>query len=318
MDRLPELTQLLKTAMSSRADNITELAELTGHTHQDTETDVAHLETLGFLSITNGTITYRRPDVTVADLSRNILTGLARDLDDTVARTEGVLGTLPGLLQAWAQGNSDEQSLAIDVLHGPWAPADMWRLQLSRIVPSVSDVCMPDTSALFTVQPEYQASFWAQRAGQKIDVRLIMSITDATNPASRERVRGELDAGVQIRMHPKAPSFFWITDHDTVGIPLEWGQSWPTSIMAIQSPALAAILTWIYDRVWDEAVPVNGQEHPWESMLELMSAGMTMDSASHALGLTARTGRRRVADAMDHYGASSQFSLAAAWAGRRR
>ena len=107
-----------------------------------------------------------------------------------------------------------------------------------------------------------------------------------------------------------------ITDHDTVGLPLRWGESWPTSVMAIQSPALAEVLTWVYERVWAEAVPVVDDEHPWQSLLELMRRGMTMEGAAHALGLSPRTARRRVAAAMDHFDVSSLFALGVAWGNR--
>ena len=91
--------------------------------------------------------------------------------------------------------------------------------------------------------------------------------------------------------------------------------------MSIQSATLAELVTWIYHRLWEEAVPVTGLnhtwEHPWDPILRLMNSGMTMGSASTALGLTARTGRRRVSDAMRYYGVTSQFSLGAAWTASR-
>lgn len=314
---LTHYTELLDAALRSRVTNVRELAELTGRELDVTVQLVEQLEELGFLSVTNELITYRRPDTAVAVLTETLLATLTSNMNANMAQAQGMLATVPRLLEAWSAGATDAHSLHIDVLHGPWAPADMWRLQFNRSVPRVSDVCMPDTSALFEGPVEYMSAFWERRAGYSLDVRLIMSLADATNPNGAARVLGELDSGVQIRMHPKPPSFFWVTDHDTVGVPLEWGQAWPTSVMAIQSPALAAILTWVYDRTWNEAVPVLEQVHPWEPMLKLMSQGLTMDSASHALGLTPRTGRRRVADAMAHYGTSSHFSLGAAWGNSR-
>ena len=102
------------------------------------------------------------------------------------------------------------------------------------------------------------------------------------------------------------------------GIPnLSGAQAWPSSIIDIDSPTLGQTMTWIYHRIWAEAVPVTAHDQPWENpwdpILHLMNSGMTMESASTALGMTARTGRRRVADAMNHYGVVSHFSLGAAW-----
>lgn len=317
MNPLPRSIELLSIGLHSRCDNIPRLAELAELDIETTTTMVTELAGLGFLSVTNEVITYRRPDVAIADRTEKALAEGRRELDSALSNTQQILGTLPTLLQAWELGQTDGHSLQFDVLHGPYAAADIWRLQYSREVPLVSDVMMPDTAALFSNKLEYDSSFWAGRAGDEFRVRLIMSTADATNPAARERIQGELDNGVQIRMHPNPPSWFWIADGETVGIPLNWGEKWPTSVMATRSAPIGAALSWIYERVWEEAVPVGETPQAWDPMLKLMSKGMTMASATEALGLAPRTGRRRVADAMAHYGADTPFSLGAAWARSR-
>lgn len=319
---LPQWIPLLDTALRSRPESPGALAELTGLDTTEVSEALHALEQLGFVSVTNGVITYRRPEAAAAGLAEATLGQVQRQLAGALDGAQQALGAVPGLVQAWAEGAEKAPSLQVDIAHGPWAPADMWRLQFTRRVPEVTDVCMPDTSALFTPQSEYQAAFWADRAGHRVKVRLLMGLADATNPAGYDRVRGELDSGVEIRMHPKPPSFFWITDHDTVGLPLTWGEAWPTSVVAIQSPTLAAVLGWVYERVWNEAISVEalmrslsgeGDIHSWDGMLRLLNQGLTMDAASAALGLAPRTGRRRVADAMAHFGVSSHFALGAAW-----
>lgn len=306
-------SEVLAFALRSRVGTRAELIELGPWSTDEVDTALRDLQRAGFLTETAGVITYRRPDVAAAELAQGVIDGLGASLADTIDRTRRTLGSLPGLLQAWEMGNSESNSLHIDVLHGPWAPADMWQLQYSRGIPLTSDVCMPDTSIMAAVKPEHQASFWQSRAGEPLRVRLIMSVADATSEALQDRIRSEMDAGVSIRMHPNPPSWFWVTDLDTVGLPLTWGQAWPSSVMAIKSEALAAQLAWVFERVWQESVPLGVPEHPWDSLLELMNRGLTMEAASHALGLAARTGRRRAAEAMKHYGVSSLFALGAAW-----
>ncbi|MBX3094128.1 MAG: hypothetical protein KF680_06255 [Cryobacterium sp.] len=319
MSQAPELSQLaelipvLGVALRTRAQTPAELARIVGQPEDGVRSQLEQLESLGFVSVTNDVITYRRPEAAVAGIAEGVADVLGRTVTGALAGLQGAFGAVPGMLDAWAEGNADA-ALHTDVLHGPWAAADMWRLQFTRRVPEVSDVCMPDTTALFSSQDEYLASFWAARAGQDIKVRLLMSVSDATHPLARERIQGELDSGVRIRMHPNLPSFFWITDSDTVGFPLIWGQHWPTSVMAVQSSAFAAVMSWMYERLWSEAVPVDRTEDPWNPMLTLMGKGMTMNAAASALGIAPRTGRRRVEAAMAHYGAISQFSLGAAWA----
>lgn len=45
-----------------------------------------------------------------------------------------------------------------------------------------------------------------------------------------------------------------------------------------------------------------------------MKQGITLDAASRRLGINPRTGRRRVAAAMEQYGVSTLFALGVAWA----
>lgn len=313
---------LLDAALRNRATTSGQLAGITSIPQDQVERQLAELEQLGFVSIAAGQISYRRPDSAATRLSEQLIEQLTPQVQNALAQAGTALGTIPALLQAWDEGSTHEHRLQVDILHGPWAPADMWKLQFARRVPTKSDVCMPSTAALFAPQLEHQAAFWETRNGAKIDVRLLMSVADATHPLGQARIQGELDAGVRIRMHPNPPSFFWVTDDDTIGLPLIWGEAWPTSVLAIQSPALAAAFSLIYETAWNEAEAVGGEQmrpsdRVWDPMLRLMNQGLTMDAASGALGLASRTGRRRVADAMAHYRVSSQFSLGAAWADER-
>ncbi|PTR21195.1 hypothetical protein C8K36_11625 [Rhodococcus sp. OK519] len=322
MNRTTELAEFLDIALRRRIETIAELAEATGRSVEATEQEVSRLSELGFLSLADGVITYRRPDATIADVTHQILTGLSHDLDSSIAKTQGILRTLPKLLQAWQHGNTDAHDLPIDVMHGPFAAPDMYRLQAARAKPRASYSCLPDTRPLFEVlRAANYGSYWEDNAAPGHDIRMIVSAADANSELGRSQITYEIDAGSQVRMHPNPPSFFWILDQTSVGIPFTWGEAWPSSVMSIQSPTLAATMTWIYERIWEEAVPVTGHNHswenPWDPILRLMNSGMTMESASTALGLTARTGRRRVADAMRHYGVSSQFSLGAAWSASR-
>lgn len=322
MNRHTETAGLLDIALRGRIATVAELAEVAGTSVEATQEEINRLSELGFVSSEDGSLTYRRPDASVADLTRRILAGAARDLEASIDKTQGILRSLPALLQAWEHGDTDDHGLPIDVLHGPFAAADMFRTQAARAKPRTSYACMPDTTPLYTfLRAKGPGSYWDDNAQPGHDIRLIVSTADANSELGRTQLAYEIGAGSHVRMHPDPPSFFWILDHTSIGIPFTWGDAWPSSIMAIESPTLAQVLTWVYDRIWAESVPVAGHghswQHPWDPILQLMNSGMTMESASTSLGLTARTGRRRVADAMRHYGVTSHFSLGAAWSSSR-
>lgn len=313
----PVLTPLqldtLTTALRVRSSTVAELAAVTQIAGAQLEPALATLAGLGFLGITEGVVTYRSPAAAFTHFTQSSIGAAQATLETLLGQTHELLERLPELQTAWELGKADEHRLDVEVFHGPYAPADIWLAQSSRRVPVSSKVMMPSTGPLFASSPVHQASFWAHQAGDDIQVKLIMSTADATNPDAQAQIRTELDAGVQIRMHPNPPSWCWITDDDTAGIPLEWGQEWPTSVMSVRSPAVAEAVGWIFDRVWEQSVAVDTTEHPWESLLFLMQRGMTMEAATRTLGLAERTGRRRVSAAMLHYGVDTPFALGAAW-----
>ena len=280
---------------------------------EDVERALVGLQELGLLNLTNDVITYRNPTAAYQLVAQSTVADANDAIDAILARSSGFLARLPELQAAWQLGDSDQHSIEVDVFHGLFAPADIWMAQKSRRVPVWSKVMMPTTGPLFESQPVHQASFWADQAGSDIRVQLIMSVEDATNPLAQSQIEIEQAAGAEIRMHPNPPSWCWVTDDDTTGLPFVWGEGWPSSVMSLSSPAVAAAIGWIFDRVWEQSVPVGESHHAWESMLSLMRRGLTMEAATRTLGLAPRTGRRRVAEAMAHYGVSTPFALGAAW-----
>lgn len=304
---------LLELALRSRPQTVAALQKLSALPNEDFIPALSALEKARFLSVSDGGLSYHRPENTVADHTRQTVEDLARQLATQLARTQETLAHLPRLLQAWHEGATDAHHLHVAVNRGESAPADIWRLQSNRMLPRTADICMPFALPMFSDNPARTHSHWNAGAAEPTQVRFILGTKDVSRPGARERLQQEVMAGVTFRMHPSAPSYFWITD-DIVGLPARWGEVWPEEVTAIRSPALAAALTLVFDRVWSEALPLDAEpEQPWDGMLHLMSLGMTMESAAHALGLTARTGRRRVAAAMEHFNASSHFTLGAAW-----
>ena len=127
----------------------------------------------------------------------------------------------------------------------------------------------------------------------------------------------ELEGGLQLRMLERPPGWFWVTDEDTVALPLTWGETWPTSVIAVRSRAVAGMASWLFERLWERGIQARSQDAAWDPLLTLMDGGATLESAARALGISERTGRRRVSEAMDHFGVSSMFELGVAWGGAR-
>ena len=312
VEEMPDLA-VLSAMLQHRATGVRELAELTARDEQQTRAELGRLERLGLVKVADDAITYRRPELTVAEAIRLTMERTTQALTETAAQSQQLLRALPGLLETWNAVDGTEHSLKVTILEGEWALADMWRLLSARTVPRAAYICLPDTELLRDAELVYEETFWAARATGDADIRVLLSIRDTLRPLNVVRINDELEAGTRIRMHPDPPSHFWITDYDTVTLPMTWGDPRPSTVMSVHSPAIATVLRWVFDQLWSEARPVLDEERPWEPMLQLMSTGLTVEAAARSLGLTARTGRRRVEAAMRHFDVTGQFALGAAW-----
>ena len=97
-------------------------------------------------------------------------------------------------------------------------------------------------------------------------------------------------------------------------MPFEWGEPRPTSVVSVRNAALAGMISAYFASLWRSAAPSAPAARSWTPLLDLMRKGMTLDTASRTVGVNPRTGRRRIAQAMGHYGVSTLFALGVAWA----
>lgn len=302
-------TALLSTALRSRAASVSELAALAVHDEPTVREALAQLQAEGFLSVDGDDISYRTPENAVADRVRREADNLQRRIDELAA----LVGRLPSLVRDRDFGEAGNPTFETEVFHGPEAVVDLWHRRQSREPSRRTDVVLPSAARLYQADPEMQRVWHEASSAQGAGARVIGSVEDVGNPIMATRIAQELAGGVQLRMIADPPSWFWITDDTTVAVPLDWGEAWPTTVMAITSPSIAGMARWIFDRLWDQALPIGAQESGWDPVLRLMSTGATMQQASTALGISHRTGRRRLAEAMSHFGVGSMFALGAAW-----
>ena len=157
---------------------------------------------------------------------------------------------------------------------------------------------------------------------QKVDLRFLAATdADLEQLIEQGRFRAPLLhrlGGLQLRVMDHPPGWFWVADETTVALPLTWGEAWPTSVIAVRSRAVAGMASWLFERLWERAVPVRTEAADWDPLLLLMDGGATLEAAARALGISERTGRRRVSEAMEHFGVSSMLGLGVAWGDARR
>lgn len=308
-----QLVELLTTALRSRVKTVPELAQLSNNSTQDAWESVYDLQREGYLELSDDAITYRRPEMTVADTTRRTLTQAMGDLSDAVTDINDALESLPSLLQSWETGASDERTISGEVTHAKTGPGEAWMQHFARDTPKFCDISVPDLGRLLSAPREQRVAEWTAEAMGKLHVRLVIAESDARSQGFTNVLERIERQGNEIRTHPEPPSFFWVSDREVVGLPLHWGEAWPTSMLTVRSLPVAEAMAHQFTNLWDTATPFGAETHSWDGMLALMNRGLTMASAATRLGLAQRTARRRVGDAMTYYNVTSQFALGAAW-----
>lgn len=306
---------LLAIGLRARPRTVAELAELAMRDPETVRRQVGELAKDGYLQLLpDDTIRFEPPDETVTQLVDRRSRDLGEEFASRLAELAALVGQLPALARDWETGRTKAHGvLETEVFHGPSTVTDLWHRMLATDDLRRTDVVLPDASRLYVADPQMQAT-WHDVIGQPGNrARVIGNVADIARAEAGQRVEQELAGGVEIRIMADPPSWFWVADGEVVALPLEWGQAWPTSAIAVHSPAVAGMAQWVFEQLWASAVPVRAEPPTWEPLLRLMTRGASVEAASRALGISDRTGRRRIAEAMDHYRVSNLFALGAAW-----
>lgn len=302
---------LLELIYRSRPRTVAELASIAHLDESEVLVRVARLEEQGAISVRDGDVTYPHPASWTATLVEERARALRESSATTTTQIEALVGDLPSLLRHWSVGEVSDDLAPVFARHGPRAAEDLW-YDTSRAATGSAWAVLPNVERFLTSDPGRAARFSEAFAGKE-SVRALLPRTVMGDPRLVALSERYAASGVEFRVLDELPSWFWI-DGDTIALPFEWGEDWPTSVLGVRNAALAALARSLFDQLWRQSEPIGPVVRPWTPLLQLMRQGITLDSASRTLGINPRTGRRRVAAAMEHYGVSTLFALGVAWA----
>ncbi len=304
--------ELLMLALRARPETVAELAAITRDDPALLRERLAELTEDDLLTLDGDAIGYRPPAEAITALGIRMLADAERDLGAYLSRVGALMRALPSLVASDALGASDRSDLAGEIFHGPAAAHELWRRLVLQQSERRSACMFPHAEYLLRADTELSDMWRAAIDTSDIQVRAIVSIDDMVRPESRAMLELASASGVEFRAMRRPPSWFWLTD-EAVGLPLQWGDPWPTSAIAIRHEAVVSLMHGLHEMWWTRAATLQSRAHPWDAMLTLMADGATLETAAHASGVSSRTGRRRIEAAMDHYGVDGAVALGAAW-----
>lgn len=304
--------ELLTLALRARPATIDELAALSRHSLPELRALLTELNSYELIALAGDQIGYRPPAQTLSALSTRMLDAASHDLRARITETTALLAAVPDLVASAAVGTAEHGNFGGEIFHGPTAAHELWRSLITQQHTRKSACMFPDAEALLIPDSELSNTWRSALSDDDIRVRAIISVADLARAESHAMIDAATASGVEFKALRRPPSWFWLTD-DAVGLPLSWGDPWPTSAVLLRSEPVISLMHGLFDSWWQAAVSPAPAEHPWDAIVALMADGATLEAASHAIGVSARTGRRRIEAAMDHYGVSGAVALGAAW-----
>lgn len=301
---------LLELIYRSRASTLAELALVAHLDEAEVATRFARLEQQGAVTVRDGVIGYLHPAAWAASVVESQTRALRESSTIATEQIAALVAELPTMLRHWAVGELSGDLAPVLARHGPTAAEDLW-YDTSRESTGSAWAVFPSVDRFLTTDPGRAARFGEAFAG-KSSVRALLPRATLADPRLVAVAQRYAAVGVEFRVLDDLPSWFW-TDGEMLALPFEWGEDWPTSVLGVRNAALAALGRSLFEQLWSRSEPLGEPTHTWTPLLQLMRQGITLESASRALGINPRTGRRRVAAAMEHYGVSTLFALGVAW-----
>ncbi|WP_336648158.1 hypothetical protein [Microbacterium sp. MMO-10] len=307
---------LLDLLLRERLRGVADVAARTGLGHGGARAALQRLAEAGNLSLRDDDVVLLNPPLHAAAIAIERL--LLAERAEAQARSESLAAIMEGVARrtsSWNFGEAVAQDrLVLQSAQGPHAAEDLWfAVQASRVgAGGRVRAVLTDLDRYQASGPERSAAF-AKAMSSYSAVQAILPAV-ALDDKLLAMVQRFQAAGVEFRILPDPPSWFWVDDEEVTGLPLLWGDLAPQSVLAVSSPVIAGLARAYFEGLWQQARPVERDPGGYGQLLHRMRRGMTLDAASRSLGITPRTGRRRIAAAMERYGVATLFALGAAWA----
>lgn len=308
------LDPLLQRVLTTRPSTVAELSELAGSIGWEGADALATLEDLGIAERSDGGLRITDPVRALASRAARALEAQRQSIDETTA----LLAAIPRLASHPATEEGGDSGMIGEIVRGHDAVWESWWRHSAHLQPHNPGVVTPDAVMLKRQVLDDIERVAADFVDRGFHMRVILDIEDCFGAEGTIEpwLRAQLDAGVEVRAMVDPPSWFYVDDGVVGGIPLTWGQGNPAGMVILHASPLLQLAAAFFESLWTAAIPIGVVEAGWEPILRLLAIGRSDKQIADALGLSLRTVRRRIAEAMDELQAPTRFELGAAWARR--
>ncbi|MFV0432901.1 MAG: hypothetical protein ACK5LO_02795 [Leucobacter sp.] len=283
-------------------------------TRAEAEATIDALIHAGFATEENGALEFISPETVIGELASAQLAHEQRVLGDLVELISG----LPELSRAWQLGSAPAgQEIQGEITQGADTAMQRWFEIASRVTPGTPSAVLPDMAWIHEYVVPLLGSLEGALASGEYEIRYLFHHSALDDERDRAALDAMVGIGITVRLAPRLPSWFYVDQRVMAALPTTWGADSPVGMaMIYASPVVLAMHT-LFESLWATGVPYPQTSSGWQSVLELLGEGKTDEQVAEILGIGLRTVRRRIADAMDEFGATSRFELGAAWAAGR-
>ncbi len=207
----------------------------------------------------------------------------------------------------------------VDVVHGSAGAWHAWWTRGGLQQGADVSAIVPDLEPLLAIaagdSDEQGRDLLTALASGRIRVRVILPSAARDEVRVHPVIEGLAHAGVEVRTGDAREWYFVVRDRIAV-VPTTWDEPGDVAALVLSTPPVVAALAEIYERRWAVASPWAAAD-PAEPVLRALERGLDDAEVAAELGVSVRTVRRRVAEAMAAAGARTRYELAHLRATRR-
>lgn len=199
----------------------------------------------------------------------------------------------------------------VDVVRGSAGMWQAWWLYADVLASPEVSAILPDLRPLEDIAAGQATGEWADLHSvlgrNDAVIRVILPDAARTDPVARELIGEVVDAGLGVRTGETA-DWFCVSRDRSVAAPVPWGAIDEAEVVVLRGSPIVGAFAELFEHRWALARPWSSSDDR-DVVLDLLAEGCSDDEVADRLGISVRTVRRRVAEAMRAHGASTRFEL---------